>query len=455
MNDGAALVVGVSGVRGIVGEALTPEVACRFASAMGSYCGDGSVVVGRDTRPSGDALRHAVFSGLLATGSAVIDVGVCPTPSVQLSVLHHHAAGGVIVTASHNPFEYNGLKFVSNRGIFLTAREGSRLRKIHDGNDFEFIGNRPAPMITEDGKAASRHVAKITGLSMVNVDRIRGRRFRVVLDPGNGTGGVVGVPLLEALGCETHVLNGEPTGVFSRGPEPVPENLEGLCGAVMERRADVGFATDPDGDRLSIVTETGKAIGEEFSMVLAADLVLSRVGGGAVVTNLSTSMMIDRLARSHGGRVVRTPVGEVHVSEGMIRERAVVGGEGNGGVILPEAHLGRDASVGMALVLELLAERTCSISEAWGALPHFTMIKRKARVEGNSRKGLMDALSGLSEGAEVDRSDGVKIIRGDGWLHVRPSNTEPVVRVVAEADDPSRAEALVAEVMTLLGQQRE
>ncbi len=450
MTGGGTLVVGVSGVRGVVGEGLTPEVACRFASAMGSYCRGGSVVVGRDTRPSGDMFRHAVLSGLLSTGCPVIDVGVCPTPTVQLSVRHHRAAGGVIVTASHNPFEYNGLKFVSERGIFLTAAEGAKLKELHDSGAFEFVGNRSAPATEKDAEAAARHVARILDLSLIDAGRIRSGRFRVVLDPGNGTGGLVGGPLLEALGCEVRYVHKDPTGVFARGPEPVPENLDDLRKAVVEHGADIGFATDPDGDRLSIVTETGAAIGEEFSMVLAAELVLSRNGGGTAVTNLSTSMMIDRVAEARGGRVVRTPVGEVHVSEGIIREDAVVGGEGTGGVILPEAHLGRDASVGMALVLELLAERRCSISQAWAALPHYAMIKKKASVNGNVRDRLFEVLSPVAKGADVDRSDGVKIIRGDGWLHVRTSNTEPVVRVVAEAGDLSRAEALADEALALL-----
>jgi phosphomannomutase len=454
MNGGGTLVVGVSGVRGIVGNGLSPEVAARFAAAMGSFCRGGPVVIGRDTRPSGAMFRHAVISGLLATGCEVIDLGVCPTPSVQLAVRSHGAAGGVIITASHNPVEYNGLKFVSPRGIFLTEEEGTAVRSLYQSGTFDYVGNQPAPAVQDDRKAVARHVSAILALSVLDVSRIQARKFKVVLDPGNGTGAMVGGPLLDALGCQTVLLHGEPTGVFSRGPEPVAENLEELCKTVVGEGADVGFATDPDGDRLSIVTNTGVAIGEEFSMVLGADLVLSRTGGGTVVTNLSTSRMVDRVADRWGGRVVRTPVGEVHVSLRMIAEKAVVGGEGNGGVILPEAHLGRDAAVGMALVLELLSDRQCSISEAWESIPHFSMIKTKAPVDEQLGERLSTVLAPLAEGGQVEQSDGVKISWDDGWLHIRSSNTEPIVRVVAEAESPSRAESLVKDALRLLGQKR-
>ncbi len=443
--------IGVSGVRGVVGHGLTPDVAARFASAMGSFCRGGRVIVGRDTRPSGEMLRHAVISGLLATGCEVIDLGVCPTPTVQLAVRERGSAG-IIITASHNPGEYNGLKFVSTTGIFLTAEEGAELRAIFDADRFAYIGHQPPGDVSMDGEAAKRHVSMVLGLSVLDVPRIQARKFKVVLDPGNGTGVVVALPVLEALGCEVVLVNAEPTGIFSRGPEPIPENLGDLCKRVVSEGADVGFAIDPDGDRLSIVTEQGVAIGEEFSMVLGADLVLSRAGGGVVVTNLSTSRMVDRVAERWGGHVSRTPVGEVHVSLEMMAKDAVFGGEGNGGVILPEAHLGRDASVGLALVLELLADRRCSVSEARASLPHYTMIKTKARVDRGLGDRLLEVLAPLVEGGRIEKSDGVKISWDDGWLHVRSSNTEPIVRVVAEAEHRSRAEALVEEALHLLSQ---
>jgi len=453
MTDGGRLVVGVSGVRGVVGEGLTPEVAARFASAMGTYCRGGLVVVGRDTRPSGVSLRYAVVSGLLATGSPVVDVGVAATPSVQLAVGEHGAAGGVIITASHNPGEYNGLKFVSSRGIFLNAEEGARLRQISESGRFSFGGQPPTPEVRDDRQAAARHVARVLGLSYLDVARIRARRFRVVLDVGNGAGGRVASGLLEALGCATRVLHGEPSGVFARGPEPVAENLKALAGEVAARRADVGFALDPDGDRLSIVTEKGEAVGEEYSLALSAEGVLSRSDGGVVVTNLSTSRMVEAVAGRWGGRVVRTPVGEVHVSVRMMAEGAVIGGEGNGGVILPEAHYGRDAAVGIALVLELIADRGGSISEAVDGLPHYEMIKAKAPLEGDLRGDLGEVLAPLVGGADLDASDGLRASWPDAWLHVRKSGTEPVVRVVAEAEVRARAQALVEEALGLLARE--
>lgn len=450
MAGGGRLVFGVSGVRGVVGEGLTPEVAARFASAMGTWCGGGCVVVGRDTRPSGETLRGSVLAGLLATGCDVVDVGICPTPTVQLAVREHGAAGGVVITASHNPGEYNGLKFVSPRGIFLTPEEGIQLREIAEGGAFR--GERPGARVREDPQAPGKHLAKVLALSLLDVSRIRAREFRVVLDVGNGAGGAVGIPLLEALGCQARVLNAEPTGVFSRGPEPVPENLAELSREVVGGGADIGFALDPDGDRLSIVTEEGEAIGEEYSLALAADLVLSRAGGGTVVTNLSTSRMVEKVAERWSGRVLRTPVGEVHVSLRMMADHAVVGGEGNGGVILPEAHFGRDGAVGMALVLELLADRGITASAAARGLPRYWMIKRKTPVAEGLVGRLAEVLWPFVAGAEVETSDGIRAAWEDAWLHVRISGTEPVVRVVAEAEDRSRAEALVEEALRLVSQ---
>ncbi|HUG42136.1 MAG TPA: phosphoglucosamine mutase [Longimicrobiales bacterium] len=440
------LMVSVSGVRGRVGEALTPDVAARFAAAFGAYMnehagGRARVVLGRDSRTSGPMLARAVSAALEGVGCDVVEVGLVPTPTVLMAIRHHGADGGIVVTASHNPVEWNALKLASGEGMFLDAEEAAAMRRHLE---------RPVPWkawdglgtVTRDTGAAERHVAAILDLPFVDVDAIRARRFRVALECIRGAGAVTLPPLLEALGCEVHGLNLEPDGRFPRKPEPVAENLGDLEALVQETGAHIGFATDPDADRLSLVDERGRAIGEDYTLALAARVVL-RQRMGAVVTNLSTSRVVEDAARDAGAPFHRAPVGEINVARRMQKEGAVIGGEGNGGVILPELHHTRDAQVAAALVLQLLAETGRSVSEIVASSPGYAIVKDSI---GRPAGDLEPAYARLERelGAETtDRQDGLWLGWSGKWLHFRPSGTEPIVRMIAEAPTEEEARALV------------
>ncbi len=361
------LMTSVSGVRGVVGDGLTPEVILRYAAAFAGSLGPGPVVFGRDSRPSGPALRHAVLAALLGAGRDVLEIGIVPTPTVQLEVERQRAAGGIALTASHNPVEWNALKFVGPSGRFLAPAEAAAFLASVD---------RPLPAVRWDGlgtltaipDALRHHVDLILGLDEVDREAVAAARPRVILDAVHGAGGAIGRELLERLGCDVTVLFEEPTGLFPRPPEPLAENLGRLAEEVRRQGADVGMAFDPDVDRLSLVDETGTAVGEECTLALAADHVLS-VAPGPVVTNLSTSARLEAVAARHGQRVVRTPVGEANVVEGIRAEKARIGGEGNGGVILPALHLGRDAPAGVALILTGLVRRGGPSRPGWAPCP--------------------------------------------------------------------------------------
>lgn len=438
------LMISVAGVRGVVGTSLTPDIALRFAAAFGSYAGRGRVVVGRDSRLSGPVIERAVEAGLRSVGCGVVRIGVVPTPTVQLMTRMLRARGGIAITASHNPPQWNALKFVSARGLFLTKRQGSEVLGRYGRGAFRYADfAHQGPAIDLPGAVAA-HVDAILRLPFIDIAAIRRRRFTVVTDTCHGAGGPIFALLLRSLGCRVVQLHAEPTGMFSRPIEPLAKNLAELERAVIRHHADVGFATDADVDRLSIVSERGRALGEEYSLALAADFMLSRRRGSAV-TNLSTSRMIDEVAQRHGGTVVRTPVGEANVVAGMKRHRAVIGGEGNGGIIIPGLNHARDAAAGIALVLQLMAESGRPISAIAADLPAYMMIKETVAVERPAR--LLAAVRRAFPGAAIDRRDGVKAVLPDGWVHVRASGTEPVVRVIAEAGDKAAAAALVKRVI--------
>ena len=456
------LMVGVSGVRGIVGKDLTPEVVSRWARAFGTWVrengkrgtgnGKGSaVVVGRDARESGPAFAAAVTTGLTLVGCDVIDVGLVPTPTVQLAVEHHHAGGGIAITASHNPIEWNALKFVGSDGIFLDGAEGTRVAELvarQAGN-----GKRETGKVTADPGAVERHLDGVLRLPALPVQAIRARRFTVALDAVRGAGGPVMRTLLERLGCTVTGINLETDGQFPRAPEPVPENLGDLAALVRRSGADVGIAVDPDVDRLAIVDETGAAIGEDYTLAFAIRAAMGGKGGKGgkriVVCNLSTSLVVEDAARECGAEVVRTPVGEVHVARAILRLTAVIGGEGNGGVMYPALHAGRDAPVAAALLLALLARDGRRVSELVAAAPRYVIVKAKAeRGARNAEQGLEGVYAALRTRfpeARVDTQDGLRLAWRDRWLHVRPSNTEPIVRLIAEAPTGTAARDLVDE----------
>src|SRR5881394_1315665 len=368
MSD--TLMVGVAGVRGLVGTDLTPEVVARWAAAFGTWAQSGKVVLGRDARTSGPMFARAATAGLMSVGCDVIDVGLVTTPTVQLAVEHHRAAGGIILTASHNPIEWNALKFVGPDGIYLGVDAGARVAAFAQGNGANIgrAGYDGVGDVSADPDSIARHLDALLKLRAVDVKAIRRRRFRVALDTVRGAGGVVMPELLERLGCRVSGVNLETDGLFPRPPEPVPENLKALGALVRRKKADIGIAVDPDVDRLAIVDEKGRPIGEDYTLAFEIRAVLGkrdtgRRKRGIVVCNLSTSLVVEDAAREFGATVIRAPVGEAHVARKIIALKAAIGGEGNGGVMYPALHVGRDAPVAGALVLSLLARERVSVSE--------------------------------------------------------------------------------------------
>src|SRR6266850_409073 len=454
MSD--TLMVSVSGVRGLVGTDLTPEVVARWAAAFGTWAttkGKTRVVVGRDARTSGPMFSAAAIAGLQSVGCHVIDVGLVATPSVQLAVESHHAAGGIMLTASHNPIEWNALKFVGPDGIFLDSVAGTRVRELAAGDTLPRANYNAIGGVEADSHAISRHLAAVLALRGVDVRAIRRRKFRVALDTVRGAGGAVMPELLERLGCRVAAINLETDGLFPRPPEPVPENLKALAALVRRKKADIGIAVDPDVDRLAIVDEKGRPIGEDYTLAFAIRAVLGKWDGGrgkgkTVVCNLSTSQVVEDAAKEFGATVVRAPVGEAHVARKIIALKAVIGGEGNGGVIYPALHVGRDAPVAGALVLGLLAREQVTVSELVARAPRYTIVKGKVeRGSGNlERMGdVYAALRARFPEASADTQDGLRLAWSDRWLHVRPSGTEPIIRFIAEAPTRADAEKLIDE----------
>ena len=440
------LMVSVSGIRGRVGAGLTPEVVTSYAAAFGAWAtaSDGAkpVVVGRDSRVSGPMFHRAVVAALQSVGVRVIDLGLTTTPTCQLAVEHHHAAGGLMISASHNPIEWNALKFVGSTGLFLDADEGGSMRALV-GQPFARATWDCLGIVQTDDAAPTRHIDAVLALPVIDTARIRARRLRVALDCCRGAGAVIMPALLDRLGCQVTVINLEPDGHFPRPPEPVAENLGELEKLVAAIGADVGFAVDPDVDRLAIVANDGRAIGEDYTLALAARVVLSQ-RPGTVVTNLSTSRIVDDVAARANSRVVRAPVGEVNVAIRMREERAVVGGEGNGGVILPDLHLGRDAPLAAAQVLQLLSDGKQTLSQIVSDYPRYAIVKDKLDRPSVPLDAVYNALRSTFIGAQVDTQDGLRLSWPDSWVHVRPSGTEPIVRVIAEAPSVDAARALVA-----------
>jgi len=432
----------VSGVRGIVGADLTRDVVARYAAAFGAFVRARAglrVGVGRDSRASGPELSAAACDALAAAGVHVVELGMVPTPTVQLAVEELGLDGGIVVTASHNPVQWNALKFVGSAGRFLTRPEVEELFALADA---EARGGAVEPGVrTRDEAAVRRHLDKILAVPWLDVAALRERRFRVALDCVRGAGATIMPALLESLGCAVETIDLEPDGAFPREPEPIPEHLGGLADLVRSTGADLGMAVDPDVDRLAVVDEVGRPIGEDYTLAFAVRAVLARFRG-PVVTNLSTSLVVDDAARSFGVAVERAPVGEANVVERMIERGAVIGGEGNGGVILPEVHLGRDAPVAAALVLSLLAERRESVSQIVSGAPRYRIFKAKLDRPAAPLQEVYTALRERWPDAAADEQDGLRLAWSDRWIHVRPSGTEPVVRVIAEAPTEPGARSL-------------
>lgn len=445
-------ILSISGLRGVVGDGLDPVYIAQFAAALGTLADRGTVVLTRDGRSSGEMIHHMVLAGLTATGCRVVDAGIASTPTCGVLVDHLQAAMGLQITASHNPIEWNGLKPFSPDGAVFDAEQGRKLLKILESRSFRYVPWDQLGRVETLEDAAGIHLDRV--LELIDVDVIRRRKPRVVLDCNHGSGAVLGPRLLESLGCEVEVLGGSPDGRFEHPPEPVAENLTGLCEIVRQRRADVGFAQDPDADRLAVVDETGRYIGEELTLALCADYFLARrppaARDGGIVVNMSTSRTTADLAEKHGCAFARSPVGEANVVARMRKVSAVLGGEGNGGVIEPKVGYVRDSFVGMAYILAGLVEGDRPLSEWVDSLPRYAIVKDKVRCPREQLGAVCEALKSAYSDATPQEEDGLRLDWEDRWLHVRASNTEPIIRVIAEAPDRRAAEALCREAMEIV-----
>ena len=433
------LMISVAGIRGIVGDSLTPPVLARFAAAYAKSLGDGPVVVGRDARISGPMVYQAVAAGLRAAGRDVIDLGLATTPATQVAVETLRAAGGIILTASHNPAPWNALKFLSARGEFLDAEAGAAVKARYESGDdlwvpFDQVGGERI-----EAKADDWHIARVLALDVIDAPLIRKRKLQVVVDGCASVGGIAVPRILHRLGAEVFELDCVPNGQFTRELEPLPEHLGALGEMTRARGADYGVALDPDSDRAAFVDAAGKPLGEEYTVALGTRVMLAK-HRGPVVTNLSTSRMLDAVCEQAGVVLHRTPVGEAHVVTRMREVGAVAGGEGNGGMIVPAVHYGRDGLVAVALISQAMAASGHTLRELADTLPRTVMIKAKAGRSEEPWERAAERLRRAFPEHSADLQDGLRLSRGEAWVHVRPSGTEPIVRVIAESpsDDETR-----------------
>jgi phosphoglucosamine mutase len=436
------LKIGITGVRGIVGETFTPELAVEFAQAFGTYLDAGRILVCRDTRPSGPMIRSAVLSGLLAAGCEIVDLGVCPTPSMQLAVKWLEADGGIAITAGHNPWRWNALKFVRGDGLYLNATQAEELLDIFHQGEFLKANWKAIRASIEYAEPIPKHIEALK--KAFAVDAIRKRRLVVAVDCCNGACSLLSPRWLETLGCEVLALNNDPGAPFPHAPEPKPTTMAQLCAIVKAGRADIGFAHDADGERLGIVTDLGEPLSEEMTLALAAEIRL-RKQSGTIVTNISTTQAIECIASQHGGNVVRTPVGQAYISEGLLEHNGVLGGEGSGGVTVPEVHLTHDSAAAIGLILEHLAQTSERVSDMVQHLPRLATLKHDVAIAPHRLYSVLQEFRSVVEqdGLSYDSIDGVKVTLPEGWVHVRASNTESIIRIIVEAKEKTKAAELL------------
>ncbi len=430
-----ALMVSVSGIRGIVGESLTMDVLLNFLKAYISVINESSknkiIVIGRDSRPTGEMIEQFVSSTLQGLGYSVINLGIATTPTVEVAVTNLNADGGIIITASHNPVEWNALKFLNNKGEFFNEETVEKLKSyLNKEVSYKRYDEIGKSSVSNDGNKI--HIKNVLDLPYINIDKIKEKNFKVALDTVNGAGVGIVRELSKELNFDLVEVNCEPHGFFQRGAEPTPENLTDLSKLVVENGCDIGFALDPDGDRLAIVDENGRPIGEEYTLAVACDFLLS-VKKGTITTNLSSSMVLDDIAKKYGETCQRSKVGEINVSMKMQQNGSVIGGEGNGGVILPDSHYGRDAIVGIVLVLQSLAENTLKISQIRDSFTDYFMLKEKKSIEGLDKEAIFKKCVEKYKEFKIDSQDGIKIVTNEWWIHVRASNTEPIIRIMIES----------------------
>jgi len=442
------LIISVSGVRGIIGDGLDSQVADRLARAYAGTIGQSRrIVLARDSRSSGAELAGSVSRAFSEMGFEVIDLGIVTTPGAALMTTKLKAHGAVVITASHNPAQWNGLKFLGPDGLGISAEGMAGISRLFHDQTFCPSRAKKSGQVHKDSSTHQVHISQV--LRHADIESVRRQRFRVVLDSVNGAGGPGARLLLEKLGCELIHINGQPTGEFAHSPEPIAENLTSLCEAVSRNKADVGFAQDPDADRLALVDELGRFIGEEYTLALAVMAVLGRKPG-PVATNLSTSRMIDDLARRFGVQVFRTPVGEAHVARALREHKCIIGGEGNGGVIDPAVVSVRDSFSGISLILQLMANAGKTVSQLVGDIPRYHLLKTKFTCEPQRAQKILETVGQAFPDQRLDRSDGLRIDSPEGWVHIRSSNTEPIMRVFVEAADKSVAQELLGRITAIV-----
>jgi phosphomannomutase len=451
------LIKSISGIRGTIGgkpgDNLTPIDAVKFAASYGIWLKDYSkkdklkVVIGRDARLSGEMIQNLVVSTLVGLGIDVIDLDLSTTPTVEIAVPLEKADGGIILTASHNPKQWNALKLLNEKGEFLDAAQGAKILEIAEREDFDFSEVDDLGEISKNDSYIDIHIDEVLDLPLVDADVIRKAKFKVVVDGVNSTGGIAIPKLLKELGVEVVELYCDPTGHFPHNPEPLKEHLKDICDLVVKEKADFGIVVDPDVDRLAFISNDGEMFGEEYTLVACADYVLGKTKGNTV-SNLSSSRALRDITEKHGGTYEAAAVGEVNVVTKMKANKAIIGGEGNGGIIYPESHYGRDSLVGSALFLMLMAEKGGTVAELRASYPSYFMSKKKIQLTpGLDVDGILEAMAEKYKDEEISTIDGVKIDFAENWVHLRKSNTEPIIRIYTEAKSQKEADALAERVI--------
>lgn len=454
------LIKSISGIRGTIGgrsgDTLNPLDIVKFTSAYATFIrkstpgGSNKIVVGRDARISGEMVKNVVCGTLMGMGFDVVNIGLATTPTTELAVTMCGADGGIIITASHNPRQWNALKLLNNKGEFLTAQDGAEVLSIAEKEDFDFADVDALGKYTEDSTFDEKHINSVLALQAVDVEAVRKAGFKVVVDSVNSVGGVVLPKLLDRLGVTYKMLNGEPTGDFAHNPEPLEKNLSEIMAEMTGGNYDLGIVVDPDVDRLAFICENGKMFGEEYTLVSVADYVLSLTPGNTV-SNLSSTRALRDVTEKHGGQYTASAVGEVNVTTQMKAVQAVIGGEGNGGVIYPASHYGRDALVGIALFLSNLAHKGCKVSELRATYPDYCIAKNRIDLTPSTNiDAILERIKELFKNEQVNDIDGVKIDFPDKWVHLRKSNTEPIIRVYSEAATMEEADALGKQLMQVV-----
>ena len=443
--------VSVSGIRGIFGIDLNPENLAQYAAAFGTWAKGGKIVVGRDSRVTGELCERVVVSALQSVGCNVVTLGIVPTPTVAMGVLKHKASGGIILSASHNPAEWNALKLLNGESEFLDADQGSEVMTIAAKHEIAYKGYQHLGKVSKDDRILDYHIEKILSLPYIDARTIKKRNFTVAVDAVNGAGSETVPHLLRKLGVNNVIcMNCTPNGLFPHNPEPIPEHLTDICKKVKKTKADIGIVVDPDVDRLALVMNNGELLGEEYTLALATQFMMENEPGPCA-TNLSSSNVTQDIAKSFGQTCYQAAVGEINVVKEMQKRNAVIGGEGNGGVINPDLHYGRDALVGIAMTLQYLAEKGTDLVSFRKSLPDYRIVKMKKPLEGLDPDAVLEALKLRYQDKNPITIDGLKLFFDEGWVHIRKSNTEPIVRIYAEAKDPNKAVELANRVMDEIG----